>query len=434
MPQVVSCPSCGQYLKLPDALLGKSVKCKCEHVFIAPLPTTSCSVCNAAVPEGASTCPDCGYQVGATVAVEAPKVEADDKLNVCPNQPACGTLNPPGERLCQRCGTPLPGAIGQMIGGRYRLDLPLATGGFGVVYKATDTHTGEPVAVKEMIAADPKEFKLRQTFFRREAEILRALQHVPIVPRLHDYIEDGGAAYLVIEFIPGSNLLSLLDRPGATPFPVARVAVWGAKICEALAHMHRMNPPLIHRDMKPENVMLLPDGVTIRLIDFGTAREMGHGTRARGVAKTKVYTEGYAPPEQIIGKPEPRSDLFALAGTLYHLAIGQAPEGFFTGREMQKKLGTYPISERWFYELIAVNLSEDVNDRYFTARDLKGDLERGEILREIYCPTCGTATPAREPYCRGCATPMAPAGAPCIKCNRTTLLGSRFCVTCGARL
>jgi len=161
---------------------------------------------------------------------------------------------------------------------------------------------------------------------------------------------------------------------------------------------------------------------------------MGEGTRARGVAKTKVYTEGYAPPEQIIGKPEPRSDLFALAGTLYHLATGQAPEGFFTGRELQKKLTEYPDSERWFYELIAINLSEDVNDRYLTARDMKGDLERAEITREIYCPSCGSATPPREPYCRGCATPMAPPGHACHKCNRLSLLGSRFCVTCGARL
>ena len=433
MPQFVSCPECGKQFHLPDSLIDRSVKCpECTLAFTAPLPTSVCPVCNAAVPEGSSACPDCGYQ-GAPASVTT-KVEADDKLNICPNQPACGTLNPPGERLCQRCGTPLPGAIGQLIGGRYRLDQPLATGGFGVVYKATDTTTGEPVAVKEMIATDPKEFKLRQTFFRREAEILRALQHVPIVPRLYDFIEDGAAAYLIIEFIPGSNLLSLLDQPGAVPFPISQVAAWGAKICEALAHMHRMNPPLIHRDMKPENVMLLPDGTTIRLIDFGTAREIGRGTRARGVAKTKVYTEGYAPPEQIIGKPEPRSDLFALAGTLYHLATGQAPEGFFTGRDMQKKLGEYPDNERWFYELIAVNLSEDVNDRYFTARDMKGDLERGEILREIYCPKCGTATAAREPYCRGCAMPMAPAGNSCDKCNRATLLGSRFCVTCGARL
>src|SRR5439155_16542051 len=135
---------------------------------------------------------------------------------------------------------------------------------------------------------DPKEFKIRQTFFRREADILKALQHVPIVPRLYDFIEEGTAAYLILEFIPGDNLLSLLDKPGAKPFPVPQAAAWGAKIAEAMAHMHRMKPMLIHRDMKPENIMLLPDGLTIRLIDFGTAREMGHGVRERAVAKTKV--------------------------------------------------------------------------------------------------------------------------------------------------
>jgi predicted Ser/Thr protein kinase len=435
MPQVVPCPSCGQHLKLPDGLLGKAVKCRCGHVFTAPAPMTNCPVCRADVPEDAVACATCGYKFASpSPAGPGPtRVEQEDKLNVCPNA-ACGTLNPPGERLCQRCNTPLPGAAGQMIAGRYRLEQPLATGGFGVVYRATDTKSGEPVAVKEMIAADPKEFNLRRTFFRREAEILRALQHIAIVPRLHDFIEDGSAAYLVLEFIPGDNLLTILDKPGAKPFPLARVATWGAKLCEALAHMHRMNPPLIHRDMKPENVMLLPDGTTIRLIDFGTAREMGHGTKARGVAKTKVYTEGYAPPEQVIGKPEPRSDLFALAGTLYHLATGQAPDGFFTGRELVKKLPTFPAAERWFYELIAINLSEDVNDRYLTARDVKGDLERGQLTREIHCPTCAAATPSREPYCRGCAGPLAPPGPPCGKCNRRTLLGSRFCVTCGSRL
>jgi serine/threonine-protein kinase len=285
-----------------------------------------------------------------------------------------------------------------------------------------------------MIAADPREFNLRRTFFRREAEILRALQHLPIVPRLFDFVEDGGAAYLVLEFIPGSNLLAVLDQPGSRPFPIRRVAAWGARIAEALAHMHRMSPPVVHRDMKPENVMLLPDGDTIRLIDFGTARDLGVAGKERGVAKTKVYTEGYAPPEQVIGKPEPRSDLFALAGTLYHLATGQAPEGFFTGREVARNLSNYPPGDRWFWELIAVNLSEDVHDRYLSARDLKGDLERGAVTRDVFCAKCGNPTPVREPYCRGCATPMAPPGGPCPKCERPTLMGCRFCVTCGARL
>jgi serine/threonine protein kinase len=430
MPQVVPCSACGRQLKLPDALLGKSVKCQCKHVFTAPTPTNICPVCGAGVVESVSSCPDCGFELASTTMAKA---DAEDRLNVCPNT-ACGTLNPPGERLCQRCNTPLPGAVGQLIANKYRIDRSLATGGFGVVYKATATDSDQAVAVKEMIAVDPKEFSLRRTFFRREADILRALQHLPIVPRLYDFVEEGTAAYLVMEFIPGSNLLSLLDQPSAQPYSIARVAAWGAKIAEALAHMHRMNPPVVHRDMKPENVMLLPDGETIRLIDFGTARDLGAGVKERGVAKTKVYTEGYAPPEQVIGKPEPRSDLFALAGTLYHLATGKSPEGFFTGRELAKNLTSFPPDQRWFWELIAVNLAEDVNDRYLSARDLKGDLDRGSVTREVFCAKCGSPTPAREPYCRGCAAAMASPGAPCQKCERPTLAGSRFCITCGARL
>ena len=128
MPQVVPCPACGQHLRLPDALLGKSVKCTCSHAFIAPLPATTCPVCGAGMTDTAPACPDCGYTVAETGAT--PKSDGDDKLNVCPNA-ACGPLNPAGERLCQRCSSPLPGAIGQVIAGKYRIDQALATTSLG---------------------------------------------------------------------------------------------------------------------------------------------------------------------------------------------------------------------------------------------------------------------------------------------------------------
>src|SRR5262249_28447676 len=132
MPQVVPCPECGKHLQLPDALAGKSVKCpQCACAFPAPAPKTSCPVCGAGVPDDAFACPDCGYHLDAAATSAGP--EAEDKLNVCPN-PACGTLNPPAERLCQRCNRALPGAIGHVIAGRYRIDQYLAEGGFGVVY------------------------------------------------------------------------------------------------------------------------------------------------------------------------------------------------------------------------------------------------------------------------------------------------------------
>ena len=146
------------------------------------------------------------------------------------------------------------------------------------------------------------------------------------MPRVHDLIEQGQTAYLVLEFIRGKDLLKIMEADNNKPFPLDMVIEWSKNICDVLQHMHTQSPPLIHRDLKPDNVMLLEDMRSIKMIDFGTARDLGKTVKEQMKAKTRVYTEGYAPPEQIVGKPEPRSDLFALAGTMYHLLTGKAPE------------------------------------------------------------------------------------------------------------
>ena len=451
MPQVARCPHCNRLLQIPDELLGQPVRCtNCRKSFVVaapkaptalpppetatpPAPSVSaCPVCRAPLAADAVACSECGYQRAAVATLEV-----DAPANVCTN-PACGVANPPGERFCQRCNTPLPASPGKVVTARFRLDKPLATGGFGIVYLATDLRLGQPVAVKEMIVGEGKEGELRRTFFRREAEVLHSLQALPIVPRLVDLVEDGSTVYLVLEYIPGQDLLQVLEGAGGRPFPVEQVAGWGARICEVLAHMHAQSPPLVHRDLKPDNVMLLPDRQTIRLIDFGTARELGKTGKDRRVARTKVFTEGYAPPEQVVGKPEPRSDLFALAGTLYHLATGRPPEGFFTARELWEGLrespGPFPAEQRWFYELLAINLAEDPNDRYYSAREFQRDLLARRVTREAPCPRCGTSNPAREPFCRSCGEGLTDAGANCGQCSRLNRLGCRYCIYCGGRL
>lgn len=477
MPQLIRCPNatCGTAMRVPDDAAGKQVRCpKCQQLFVVsapakepvaaaaparpavsaavaqpprptprpsppptPIPTaqnpSECPACKAALLPGAIACMDCGYLLQPDGAADA-----EGAPNLCSN-PACGVANPPGERYCQRCSNPLPHPPGTLLNGRYRIERQIAVGGFGAVYLATDTKAANrPVAIKDMICADPQEFAIRLNFFRREAEILKSLDKMPIVPRVYDLIEQGNSALLALEYIRGTDLLKLMESNNNKPFPVEQVAEWGRSICDVLTHMHSQSPPLVHRDLKPDNIMLLEDQRSIKLIDFGTARDLGRSQKERKAAMTRVYTEGYAPPEQIVGKPEPRSDLFALAGTLYHLATGKAPEGFYTARELEGQLndgnGAISAEHRWFFELLKINLAEDVNDRYFSAREIKADLEKRRVTREINCPKCKALNKVREPYCAKCAEPLTDVTPPCHHCGKTNRMGSRCCIHCGNRL
>ena len=379
---------------------------------------------------------DCGYLIQS----EAPANGGEGAPNLCPNA-ACGVANAPTERYCQRCSTPLPTAPGTVLHGRYRIKKLLAMGGFGAVYLAEDLKAqNRLVAIKDMICADQEEYAIRLNFFRREAEILRSLASMPVVPRFHDLIEQDKSAHLIMEFIPGDDLLKLMERRNNAPFAAEQVVEWARAICDVLTHMHSQTPPVVHRDVKPDNIMLREDGRSIAMIDFGTARDLGKTVKDQMKAKTRVYTEGYAPPEQIVGKPEPRSDLFALAGTMYHLMTGKAPEGFYTARELEGRLaqpnGGDGINghDRWLFELIKTNLAEDIHERYHSAREFKEDLEKRQVTREKTCRKCGQVNKVREPYCGKCAEALTDVTPPCHHCGKVNRMGSRCCIHCGNRL
>ncbi len=470
MAQTMRCPHCQKTLRVPEHASGKQARCPaCKREIVVSVSAvretaaveastetrnassgspesvdtclggapsfpvesglpTECPVCRMTLLPGAIACMDCGFllQPEAEPQPEGPP-------NLCTN-PACGVVNSPKDRICQRCGAPLPTPPGTILHGRYRIERQLAVGGFGAVYLATDVkESNMPVAVKDMICADSQEFSIRLNFFQREAEILRSLQEIPIVPRVAEFIQQAQTAYLVMEFIPGQDLLKIMENNGNRPFPIEQVIEWGKSICDVLIHMHGMSPPLVHRDLKPDNIMLLDRSDEIKMIDFGTARDMGRTPRTRMAAKTRVYTEGYAPPEQILGRPEPRSDLFALAGTLYHLATGKAPEGLYTFRDLEGQ-AEWPDQYRWFFELLKINLAEDPNDRYFSARELKTDLERRQVSQEAVCPKCQTTNRVRVPYCRQCAEPLTDPTPPCTHCGKPNRMGSHCCIYCGNRL
>src|SRR5262249_12215792 len=135
-------------------------------------------------------------------------IDTEEQPLICTN-PACGVANPKTERYCQRCHTMLPTAPGTMLHGRYRIEKLLAIGGFGAVSLADDVRGNQRVAIKDMISSDGDEFDIRLNFFKREAEILRMLDKSPIVPRFVDFIQEGLAAHLVMEYIPGRDLLKV---------------------------------------------------------------------------------------------------------------------------------------------------------------------------------------------------------------------------------
>jgi predicted ATPase len=198
---------------------------------------------------------------------------------------------------------------------RYRLEHPLGHGGMGTVYQAFDEATGRPIAIKVVLAgADP----LRLAF-EREAHLLAQLDH-PALPAVVDYFSADTAHYLVMSFVPGDDLAEQLTR-GAAPFPLDAVLAWADQLLDLLEYLHTRQPMVVHRDIKPRNLKLTAEG-RIVLLDFGLAK----GLADLESVSLAGYTVAYAPLEQVRGEgTEPRSDLYALAATLYELLARRLP-------------------------------------------------------------------------------------------------------------
>ena len=207
---------------------------------------------------------------------------------------------------------------GALLHKRYRIVEILGQGGMGSVYRAVDENLGVDVAVKENLFTTDE--YARQ--FRLEAVILANLRH-PNLPRVTDHFVIGDQGqYLVMDYIEGEDLRQRMERMGNITEDEAILI--GAAICDALAYLHTRKPPILHRDLKPGNVKITPDG-HIFLVDFGLAKVL-HGSQATTTG-ARAMTPGYSPPEQYgTARTDPRTDIYSLGATLYAALSGIIPE------------------------------------------------------------------------------------------------------------
>ena len=216
--------------------------------------------------------------------------------------------------------TPL--APDTVLQNRYRIVRQLGRGGMGAVYEAEDQRLGISVALKETLSS---EAAMRKQF-EHEARLLASMQH-PALPRVSDHFVEGNRAFLVMQFIGGVDLARIIaQQPG--PLPREQVIAWADQLLDALIYLHSRDRQVIHRDIKPHNLKLTATG-QIALLDFGLARAQSSQASDVSITSSKAffgYTRHYAPIEQIQDqRTDPRTDIYALGATLYHLLTGIKP-------------------------------------------------------------------------------------------------------------
>ncbi len=211
----------------------------------------------------------------------------------------------------------------KLHGGSLTVIEQLAYGGLSAIYLVRNS-AGKELVLKEFVlpAGADKDFREKASdMFSREAKILCTLSH-PRIVKVHDHFVENGQNYLLLEHIRGVSLRRLIQEQGARPEHLA--LTWGAEIAEMLQYLHGQSPPVLHRDLTPDNLMLSYDG-KLFLIDFGAANHfLGTATG------TMVGKQSYISPEQFKGKATPASDLFSLGCTLHYLLTGSDAEPLST--------------------------------------------------------------------------------------------------------
>jgi serine/threonine protein kinase/Tfp pilus assembly protein PilF len=315
--------------------------------------------------------------------------------------PKCHSENPPGWRFCRECGTPLSPSEdlstaptktlqtpleeltrGTTFARRYDVIEEVGRGGMGKVYRAIDKNVEEEVALKILnpeVAADEKMIDR----FRNELKLARKITHRNVC-QMYDLNDEKGTQFIIMEYVPGEDLRSLIKRIGR--FTIGKSILIAKQVCEGLSEAHRLG--VVHRDLKPQNIMIDKEG-NVRIMDFGIARVM----KTRGVTEEDLIlgTPEYMSPEQVEGKDiDSRSDIYSLGVILYEMVTGKPPfQGDTPFSIALKHKSEKPPDPRQINNQVSDQLSrvilkcleKDKGKRYQSADDLSSELSK--IERDI---------------------------------------------------
>ena len=283
--------------------------------------------------------------------------------------------NPPGNLFCIHCGYPIQ--VERTIRD-YQVLRTLGRGGMGSTAVAWHPPTLQmlsyhsqpipPMVVLKEMNADMSRIAKARELFEREARILKGLNH-PGIPQFYDFFIEDGKKYLVMEMIHGQDLEKRVQQYG--PVLPQQGIDWMRQTCQILDYIHRQQPPLIHRDVKPANLLLRQRDHSIILIDFGAVKEIGTPPG------TRIGAEGYSAPEQDRGQPLTQSDIYAIGTTLIFLLTGESPLKFYGKQHMGYgfNLDAVPTISPKLRDVIDCATAYRVRDRYSTAQAVADALE-----------------------------------------------------------
>ena len=348
--------------------------------------------------------------------------------------PKCLTNSPEGSVQCVNptCQCLLPGA---MVSARYRIETMLGIGGMGAVYRVNDIFEMEQVALKVLLTNyQQADAMIAIERFRREALFAHQLHQANIVPVLN-FGQDGTLLYLVMPLITGGTIKSLLT--GGNPLPIAQASRYLNELAAALEAIHAHPQHLIHRDIKPSNLLLHQDDGRLMVTDFGITRTVEQEkplTRKGWV----IGTRNYIAPEQMDGRPEPASDIFAMGVVAYQMFTGYLP----VQAMISNPTGALPSPSSlntWFPAsadaVILRAIETNPRKRYQSAHAFVDDLDQAlasdaspAMMDETVAVTTIT-TPGTN-----IVTRMVQLENLCVKCNYENRGGSRYCRNCGHKL